>query len=217
MLLAGVRSIQASDLQDSIKSDLLSRRAKETREAIGAAASEWRDIQPAREAVLSHLTDFGAQGMCDLPPDDLVGLVDDLSTRGDELKDFAELRRLRRRLDAAGLSEFLAACDRHSVEPSRIPLLFDAIVVERRAASARRAEGLVANNGASLEARRRVFAERDRAKILADRATVRAKLLRGRPSVWLAGRIQENLDGNEAALERVLQGQTLHSSAPTSC
>ena len=181
--IAWTRSIRASDLQDNIKSDLLLRPAKETREAIGAAASEWGDIQVAHEALLSHLTEFGAQGMCDLPPDDAVRMVDDLSARGHELTDFIALRRLRRKLDAAGLSGFLAACDRHSVEPSRIPLLLEAIVAERRAALARRAEGLAANNGASLEARRRVFAERDRAKIVTDRAAVRAKLLLAVPPI----------------------------------
>ena len=66
---------------------------------------------------------------------------------------------------------------------SRIPVLFEAIVAERRAAAARRAEGLAANNGALLEARRRAFAERDRAKIVTDRAAVRAKLLQATPPV----------------------------------
>ena len=121
--------------------------------------------------------------MCDLPPGDLVRLIDDLSTRGEELGEFIPLRRLRRHLDAVGLSEFLAACDMHSVEPDRIPVLFEAIVAERRAAAARRAEGLAANNGALLEARRRAFAERDRAKIVTDRAAVRAKLLQATPPV----------------------------------
>ena len=175
--IAWARSIRASDLQDNVKSDLLSHRAKETCEAIGAAAGEWRYIHKAREVALSRLTEFGAQGICDLPPDDLVRLIDDLSTRGHELAEFIPLRRLRRKLDADGLSEFLTACDAHSVEPGRIPVLFEAIVAERRAATARRAEGLAANNGASLEARRRAFAERDRAKIETDRAAVRAKLL----------------------------------------
>ena len=181
--IAWTRTISASDLQDNIKSDLLLHQAKETREAIGAAVREWRDIQVAREAALSRLTELGAQGICELPPDALVQLVDDLSTRREELAEFIPLRRLRRRLDAVGLSEFLAACDRHSVEPSRIPALFEAIVAERRAAAARQAEGLAANNGALLEARRRAFAERDRAKILTDRATVRAKLLQATPPV----------------------------------
>ena len=181
--IAWTRTISASDLQDNIKSDLLLHQAKETREAIGAAVREWRDIQVAREAALSRLTELGAQGICELPPDALVQLVDDLSTRREELAEFIPLRRLRRRLDAVGLSEFLAACDRHSVEPSRIPALFEAIVAERRAAAARQAEGLAANNGALLEARRRAFAERDRAKIVTDRAAVRAKLLQATPPV----------------------------------
>ncbi len=181
--IAWTRSIHAVDLQDNIKSGLLSDRAKETREAIKMAAGEWREIQAAREAAMSQLMEFGVQGICDLPPNDLMRLVDDLSTRRQELADFIVLRRQRRRLDAAGLSEFLAACDNHSVEPSRIPLLFDAIVAERRAAAARRAEGLAANNGALLEARRRAFAERDRAKIVTDRTAVRAKLLQATPPV----------------------------------
>jgi Protein of unknown function (DUF4011)/REase_MTES_1575/AAA domain len=181
--IAWTRSIRASDLRDTVKSDLLSYRAKETCEVIGAAVREWRFIHEARELALSRLTEFGAQGICDLPPDDLVRLIDDLSTRGHELAEFIPLRRMRRKLDADGLSEFLAACDRHSVEPDRIPVLFEAIVAERRAAVARRAEGLAANNGALLEARRRAFAERDRAKIETDRAVVRAKLLVAVPPI----------------------------------
>ena len=181
--IAWTRSIRASDLQDTVKSDLLSHRAKETWEAIGAATGEWRDIHVAREEVLARLTEFGSEGVCDLPPDDLVRLIDDLSTRGNELAEFIPLRRLRRQLDANGLSEFLTACDKLSVEPGRIPVVFKAIVAERRAAAARRAEGLAANNGALLEARRRAFAERDRAKIATDRAAVRAKLLQAIPPV----------------------------------
>ena len=139
--IAWTRTIRASDLQENIKSDLLLHRAQETREAIGAAAREWRDIHVAREAALSRLTEFGAQGICDLPPDALVRLVDDLSTRGQELAEFIPLRRLRRRLDAVGLSEFLAACDKHSVEPAVFPTLFEAIVAERRAPQRARPRG----------------------------------------------------------------------------
>ena len=181
--IAWIRSVRACQLQETIKSDLLSHRAKVARQAIRAAAGEWRHIRTAHETALSSLRRFGAEGLAGLIPDDLVRLVDDLSTRGQELSEFVGLRRLRRPLDAAGLSEFLAACDRHSVEPGRIPLLFEAFVADRRAASARRAEGLAANNGASLEARRKAFADRDRAKILSDRATVRAKLLQAIPPV----------------------------------
>ena len=215
--IAWTRSIRASDLQDNIKSDLLSHRAKETCEAIGAAAGEWRDIHVAREAALSRLTEFGAQGICDLPPDDLVRLIDDLSTRGHELAEFIPLRRLRRRSTRSDCRSFWPPATAHSVEPSRIPVLFEAIVAERRAAAARRAEGLAANNGALLEARRRAFAERDRAKIVTDRAAVRAKLLAGHPADWRAGWAQEDLDGNEAARQRVLQGQALHSGPAASC
>ena len=215
--IAWTRSIRASDLHDNIKSDLLSHRAKETREAIGAAAGEWRDIQVAREAALSHLTEFGAQGICDLPPDDLVRLVDDLSTRGQELGEFIPLRRLRRHLDAVGLSEFLAACDRHSVEPrphSR-PVRGDC----RRTPRGRSAPGRGARReqrrfarGASASVRRaRPGQDRDRPHRRA------RQVAPGHPAGWRAGWTQEDLDGNEAARQRVLQGQALHSGSAASC
>lgn len=181
--IAWTRSIRASGLQDNIKADLLSHRTKETCDAIRAAIGDWRNIQSAREEILADLIEFGAHGISDLPPEGLVQLVDDLSIRGPELAEFIPLRRLRQRLDAIGLSEFLVACDRHSVEPNRILALFRAIVAERRAAAARRADGLAASSGALLDARRRAFADRDRAKIVSDRATVRAKLLQAIPPV----------------------------------
>lgn len=91
------------------------------------------------------------------------------------------LRRSCRRLEASGLDDFLAVCDRLSVEPDRLLEIFSSLVTERRGASARRAETLRAANGAALEAHRSAFQERDKRKIEADRRTIRANLLEATP------------------------------------
>jgi hypothetical protein len=202
--IAWTRSIRASDLQENIKSDLLSHRAQETREAIGAAAGEWRDIHVAREAALSRLTEFGAQGMCDLPPDDLVRLIDDLSTRGHELAEFIPLRRLRRRLDAVGLSEFLAASE-HALRrawPHSVPLRGDRRRTPRGHSApgrgARREQRRIARGASAGIRRARPGQDRDRPRRRAGQAAP------GHPAGWRAGWTQEDLDGNETARQRVL-------------
>jgi hypothetical protein len=135
------------------------------------------------EAARVKLREFGAESVADEAAPELVSLIEDLSARGQELAEFIALRQLRRRLDATGLSDFLAACDRHALEPDRMPALFAAVVAQQRAALARRVTALASKNGALLEARRRSFAQRDLAKIKADRETVRAKLLEVDPPV----------------------------------
>jgi uncharacterized protein DUF4011/AAA domain-containing protein len=202
--IAWTRSIRASDLQENIKSDLLSHRAQETCEAIGAAAGEWRDIHVAREAALSRLTEFGAQGMCDLPPVALVRLIDDLSTRGRELAEFIPLRRLRRRLDATRVVGVPGRL-RHALRrawPHSPPLRGDC----RRTPCGRSAPGRGARRkqrrsarGASALVRRaRPGKDRDRPRRRSGQTAP------GHPADWRAGWSQEDLDGNEAARQRVL-------------
>ena len=160
---------------------------------IGQVAEEWAAIVADIKTVRGDLEQFGAESLGVRPPSELLPLIEDLSSRETELAQFIALRRQRRRLELEGLTEFLAVCDRHAVEPGRIPELFNATVAERRASMARRVAALASNNGASLEARRRAFAERDRAKIEADRKTIRDRLLKpippsgsqyGRRSKW---------------------------------
>jgi len=160
---------------------LLSDRAAETRDEFRRAAAEWQSVEAARGTARAALTEFGAQDVREIPPDELIPLVDDLSGRGDELADFVSLRQRRRRLNAAGLADFLGACDRLWVEPNRLPEVFSALVAERKAASARRAEALRGASGSALEAHRSAFRERDRQRIEAHRKTIRAKLLEPTP------------------------------------
>ncbi len=181
--IAWIRFIRASDIKEEVKTLLLSHQANEVRENIGQLVREWAAIEVDCEATRTALEEFGAEAIAVMPPSELLPLIDDLSTRDQELSEFVALRQLRHHLEAAGLAEFLTACDRHAVEPGRIPDLFTAVVAERRAGLARRVVALASNNGASLEARRRAFAERDIAKIKADRVTVRARLLKANPPV----------------------------------
>ena len=181
--IAWTRSIRASGMKEEAKSLLLSHQAGEVRETIRQAARKWAAIVENHMAALASLADFGAEALAAKPHSDLLPLIDDLSERGPELSEFVALRQRRRRLDAAGLAEFLSACDLHAVEPGRIPGIFAAVVAERRAAMARRVAALSSKNGASLGWRRRAFAERDLAKIKADRVTIRARLLKATPPV----------------------------------
>src|SRR6185437_11393363 len=146
------------------------------------AASDWAAIEKDCADALARLREFGAEGLADLPPNELIPLVDDLETRGVELSSFIRIRQLRAKIAAAGLTDFLTACDREVVDPFRIPGLFDALVTERRASMSRRVEALANSDGDALETRRKTFAERDLERIRADRETIRKRLLSVAPA-----------------------------------
>jgi very-short-patch-repair endonuclease len=181
--IAWAKSIRATCLNEGTKSLLLSHRAGEVREAMRQAARELSAIIEDRTAAVTGLAEFGVESIAAMPSFELVQLIDNLLEHGQELSDYLALRHRRLRLDAAGLGEFLSTCDHHAVEPERMTDLFSTVVAERRAGMARRVVELASNNGASLEVRRRDFAERDLAKIKADRATIRARLLQATPPV----------------------------------
>jgi very-short-patch-repair endonuclease len=175
--IAWVKSVTAAPIPGHLRERLLSGEAVEAHRAVAIAAHEWADIEKEFEGTFVDLTEFGVEAFASLPPNELIPLVDGLETRRAELSSFINIRQLRAKLAATGLTDFLAACEREVVEPVRIPGLFDALVTERRAAMARRVHILAGNNGDALETRRTTFAERDREKILADRETIRKRLL----------------------------------------
>ena len=179
--VAWVRAVRASRVRDEAKRLLASVRAAEGRAFLRDAARDWAAIDASLAKAEATLERFGAAGLAAMPPAGLAALVYRLAPRREEVADFVSLRRLRAGLEAAGLAPFLACADDQGLAPTRWVPLLDAVVADRRAASARRVETLATSNGSMLDARRRAFAERDLAKLQADRATIRTKLLTASP------------------------------------
>src|SRR5262249_49169961 len=99
-----------------------------------------------------------------------------------ELPDFVAIRTQHQALSDEGLLDMLNCADRVTLSPDRLPVLFDTLIAEGRADLARRTNSVLSRqNGATLEARRRAFAERDRIKITNDRLFVHARLLENSP------------------------------------
>jgi very-short-patch-repair endonuclease len=175
--IAWAGAVRAALIPDDLRERLLSKEAEKAREALTAAAYEWAVIKKEYEGALARLREFKAEALADLLPNKLIPLLDALEAHGVELSSFISIRQGRQKLSAAGMTDFLSVCDREAVDASRIPGLFDALVAERRAASTRRLQAFTNNNGDALETRRKVFAERDREKIRADRETIHRRLL----------------------------------------
>jgi hypothetical protein len=100
----------------------------------------------------------------------------------DHLPELLALRRERSDLDAIGFGDFLVRADECRIEPRLLTKIRADFVASRRADRARQTTPEIAKSaGSALEARRKQFAERDRAKIENDRITVKAKLLKRVP------------------------------------
>ena len=112
---------------------------------------------------------------------DLLNHLASLAARRDEFTDYASLAQARRSLYALGLGGFLDRTDAAFVPPSQLPELFDAMLARRRAEAALLASPALAQGGTKMDVRRKFFAERDKARILSDRQTVRRRLLERRP------------------------------------
>ena len=152
---------------------------------------------------------------CDIPPDELIPLVDDLAQRRDELAEFVSLRQTRRRLEAQGIAELLAACDKLGVESDRLPEVFAAIVTERKAASARRAEACVRRTDSPRSQSQglpRARQREDREDPQGDPREAPGPT----PPNRLQLRTEKDLDGDAAAAERVSEAKAVHSGAPSS-
>ena len=149
-------------------------------EAALAGAAPSRSYMTLVESLSSE---FGVSGLSSLLPNALVERLDLLIAHRPELGDFLAIRNHRRELDTAGLADFLACSDRLVLAPERLPALFETLVTFGQADLARRASPEFGRqDGATLEARRRTFAERDRIKINSDRSVVTARLLEQVPA-----------------------------------
>lgn len=69
-----VKAVRRAGVKPEVSAALLSDRARETRGEFQCAAAEWRSIDAAGEAALAALIEFGAQDLCELPPDELIPL-----------------------------------------------------------------------------------------------------------------------------------------------
>jgi very-short-patch-repair endonuclease len=178
--LAWVAQVRDLGLPSAAETALSGAQAGAARALIGALAAKARPLLAAvatlRRDAAERFGDLGLDG------DDAGALSDRLAAldaTGAEIGSRLALRRRRRDADAAGLAPFLDAADRIGIEPGALVGVFDRFVAERRADRARRADPALSHqSGTGLDATRAKFAERDRAKIAADRLRVRSLLSR---------------------------------------
>ena len=196
-----VDHIRNLNVTPNVKALLLSERVSEIREIIGQSSKALLDIEASRKSAKDSLEIFGAGSVTDIDSTDLLPLLNDLCKHESELSDFVALKKRRKVLDAIGIAEFLATCDLQKIEPARVPSIFGAIVAEARAGVVRRVTELASSNGASLDAGRRSFVDRDIEKIRKDRESIRARLLKHVPPTgsnsgprknWTEFRLLEN-------------------------
>jgi hypothetical protein len=205
-----IHSVRRASPPPRLAQMLTSSTASEVRRILREAASHGAILCQSYLPLMKKGTEeFGMTGLQGLTPSTLVERLDLLIAHQSELADFMALRDQRHKLGVAGLSDLLACADRLNLPPSRLPRLFETLVSERRADQARRETPALCQNGPTLEARRRAFAERDRIKITADRAVVRERLLERR----LELRFKENMDRDGTVGERVWKAEAFHAGA----
>jgi very-short-patch-repair endonuclease len=164
-----------------------------TKLSAGDAADAWRrtsaiaanaqaDLQAYDDQRKLLEGEFGITRLAQLEPAKLSEITSELLDHRDELRELLGLYRERRRLEALGLKDFIACADQHRIDPQQLPQLMEAVLAHRGAELAKRSsEALHENTGASLENRRKQFAEKDRAKIRDDRSRIKGKLLTRQP------------------------------------
>lgn len=127
-------------------------------------------------------TEFGIDTLSRLEPGRRSEVIAELLQHRDELRELLGLHRERRGLESLGLKEFLACADQHRTDPGQLTQLLGAVLSYRGAELAKKSsEALYENTGASLENRRKQFAEKDRVKIRDDRTRIKGKLLLRQP------------------------------------
>ncbi|MGO9894146.1 MAG: hypothetical protein ACLPX8_08040 [Bryobacteraceae bacterium] len=179
--IAWTKAVRTTQLKPDLKAQLLSPRAQAIVEQFQRAASDWNTIKTVGVTVYESLSEFGAQDLREIAPQDIVPLVNHLDDHEDELPDFATLRNLRQRLERQGLKALLDTCDTLEVDASRLPDIFQAVLDDRKAATARRSETLRPFTGVTLDGRRTTFRDRDKAKIAQDRNVIYSKLIQANP------------------------------------
>jgi len=182
--IAWLRGLASTKCPPGLKSRLSSADATKARAEVRATAREGIAIRERYRALIARLSDeFAIDGLDRLNPDDVAGRLDPLVAHKVELGDFLSIRAQRLTLIEAGLQEFLERIDNVGLDPASLVDIFDQVVAEARADGMRRKSKSLALNGATLQARRTAFAERDRKRVAADRETLRNRLLGAAPLV----------------------------------
>jgi very-short-patch-repair endonuclease len=146
------------------------------------AAKAQADLQALDDLQHRLEAEFGIELPSPLEPGRLSEVTAELLQHREELRELLGLYRERRGLESLGLKEFLACADLHRIDPRRLTQLLAAVLAYRGAELAKRSsEALHENTGASLENRRKQFADKDRVKIRDDRLRIKAKLLQRQP------------------------------------
>jgi very-short-patch-repair endonuclease len=152
------------------------------RQTLAIAAKAQNDLQAHDDQQKLLAGEFKIMRLAQLEPAKLSEITNELLDHRDELRELLGLYRERRQLEALGLKDFIACADQSQIDPQQLPQLMDAILAHRGAELAKRSsEPLHENTGASLENRRKQFAEKDRAKIRDDRSRIKGKLLMRQP------------------------------------
>ncbi len=154
------------------------------------------------EALGALRAEYGIVEFGDRSPADIRGHLDILLARGPELATLIDLRRHRRDLTALGLDAFVERARTGGIPTEGLPGIFDSLLARRRAEWLRRRDPVLSQAaGNRIEARRRAFAEADRRKSEADRASIRRTLLQlqlpsgngtGLKGTWTEGHLIRN-------------------------
>ena len=182
--IAWIRTVRGAELPPPIRDGLLSESASEWRARLREAASSYGAARAIYQRAKQALGSFqlGELNRLDLVP--IITHLDRLLDHRDELTEFVNLQLGRRDLENVGLSDFLKRIDSAQIPPSRLVDLFEVTVARQRANSARRLSlPLAQRTGNELEANRKTFVQRDKQKIISDRAAVRVRLLKKQPPV----------------------------------
>jgi len=180
--IAWIRAVEACNPPEKLKARLLSESAIEAHQLLRIMARRVIDLRDQHAALVERLeSEFGLTDLAALSPTDLAERSKTLVEHGDELPEFLGLLEIKKSLADAGLGTFLTIADRIRLDPRRLPDHLETVIAHRSASLACSSPPLRNHRGATLDARRRQFAERDRKKIENDRSFLRTKLLANKP------------------------------------
>jgi very-short-patch-repair endonuclease len=178
-----IRSIRSSELPGAIRDGLLSAQAAEWHQDLKRVAASYLQLRSSYDAAQKALATFQMPGMDTFDLSASVHHMDALIEHRKELGDFISLKSSRGNLAAMGLTDFLNKADACRLSPTRLLEVFEATVSRLRADAARRASvALSQRTGSDLESKRKIFAGKDKQKIVIDRELVRARLLANQPA-----------------------------------
>src|SRR5262249_44520899 len=179
--ISWIRSVREIGLPSQVVMRLLCLRAGEERVHLRTVAAKGASIYTRHIKLLSQLRELGLSELTSLPPEELAKEADNLIHAATELPDYLPIRRYRAALLEAGLSEFLSKAEALSLAPQQFGYLLEAIVAARRVLPLFSDDVIKRNTGVTLDAHRRLFAQRDRKKIENDRRHIRKLLLSRSP------------------------------------